>query len=123
MVGVVRDQNLKLLMMWLVCIVSLSLCLHFNTHVVEANYQEHTAYETELVHFHDVQQKKNHVHHDNFHEHFKEYQSNYEIGLLFIILNILIIDWQKAYLYLMISRIFKPPKSAINFKFLINFGV
>jgi hypothetical protein len=52
-----------------ICIISLALCLHVNTHNAEA---EHTVYEFESVHFHDVHQKQNHIHHDNFHEHFGE---------------------------------------------------
>lgn len=104
-------------MMWLVCIVSLSLCLHFNAHVSATLDQVHPAYETELVHSHDIQQKQMHIHHDNFHEHFGEYESSHPIGLLFILVGIMLLDWIKAYLYLIISRIFKPPKIAINFNF------
>ena len=103
------------MMMWLVCIVSLSLCLHFNAHNAEIRYQDHPAYAAELVHSHDIQQKQSHIHHDNFHEHFGDYESSHPIGLLFILVGILMVDWVKAYLYLIISRIFKPPKAAINF--------
>lgn len=98
--------------MWLVCIVSLSLCLHFNAHNAEIRYQDHPAYETELVHSHDIQQKQSHIHHDNFHEHFSDYSSSQQMTLLITLPIILIMDWVKVYLYLMVSRIFKPPKLA-----------
>jgi len=123
MIGMVTDRKFRNMMMWFVCVISLVLCLHFNTHNAETAYQEHAAYETELVHSHDVHQKQSHIHHDNFHEHFSEYPSSQQIGLLFILLHILMIDWVKAYLYLMVSRIFKPPRKTISFKFLFNFGV
>lgn len=110
MIGIVRDRKFRNMMMWLVCIISLALCLHFNTHNTETVYREHTAHEVELVHFHDVHQQQSHIHHDNFHEHFSDYSSSQQVILLFTLSIILIIDWVKVYLYLMVNRIFKPPK-------------
>lgn len=114
MIGIVRDRKFRNLMMWFVCIISLALCLHFNTHNAETAYQEHAVYEFESVDFHDVHQKQNHIHHDNFHEHFGEYQSGQSMTLLFTLAFILILDRVKNYLYLMISRIFKPPKTSLE---------
>ncbi len=94
MIGIVRDRKFRNLMMWFVCIISLALCLHFNTHNAETAYQEHAVY--------------------NFHEHFGEYQSGQSMTLLFTLAFILILDRVKNYLYLMISRIFKPPKTSLE---------
>ncbi|KMU98447.1 hypothetical protein ACS72_14635 [Acinetobacter sp. VT 511] len=118
MIGIVRDRKFRNLMMWVICIISLALCLHVNTHNAEATYPEHTVYEFEGAHFHDVHQKQNHIHHDNFHEHFGGDQSGQSMTLLFTFAFILIPDRVKNYLYLMISRIFKPPKTSLeNFLF------
>lgn len=114
MIGMVRDRKFRNLMMWVICIISLSLCLHVNTHNAEATYPEHEVYAFEGVHFHDVHQKQNHIHHDNFHEHFGEYQSSQSVTLLFTLAFILIPDRVNNYLYLRISRIFKPPKIALK---------
>ena len=114
MMAIVQDSKMRYVMMWLVCIISLALCLHVNTHNAEAKYPEHTVYEFEGAHFHDVHQKQNHIHHDNFHEHFGEYQSGQSMTLLFTLAFILILDRVKNYLYLMISRIFKPPKTSLE---------
>nr|WP_298892654.1 hypothetical protein [uncultured Acinetobacter sp.] len=111
MIGIVQDKTVKGVMMWLTCIISLALCLHFNAHVAEATNQGYSSNHTDLVHFHDVQQKQTHSHHDNFHEHYHEFRSAHQIGWILIVLSLFMMDWVKAYLYLIISRIFKPPKT------------
>lgn len=96
--------------MWFVCILNLALCLHFNTHVVDATNQGHSSNYTDLVHFHDTQQKQAHSHHDNFHEHYHEFRSAHQIDWILIVLSLFMLDRVKTYLYLRVSRIFKPPK-------------
>ena len=41
MTNILRDKQSKFVMMWLVCMISLALCLHFNEHVTENEFQRH----------------------------------------------------------------------------------
>ena len=43
MTNILRDKQSKFVMMWLVCMISLALCLHFNEHVTENEFQRHVS--------------------------------------------------------------------------------
>lgn len=111
MTGMVRDGKFRNMVMWLVCIISLALCLHFNEHVTETQFQEQTHFEIEHNHVHEVNQKHSHAHHDNFYEHLVGYHTANELSYSYFLFKAQINDRTKDYVYLMISRIFKPPKS------------
>jgi hypothetical protein len=123
MMGMVRDRKFRSMVMWLVCIISLALCLHFNEHVTETQFQEQMHIEIEHNHVHEVNQKHSHTHHDNFYEHLVAYHTVNELNYSYLLFKTQIFDRTQDYVYLMISRIFKPPKSAMDFSFIFHFGV
>ena len=71
MMGMVQDKKFKGIMMWLVCILSLALCLHSNTHVTEISSFQNAPYAE--THPHEVNQPHIHSHQDTYHEHFVGY--------------------------------------------------
>jgi hypothetical protein len=100
MTNILRDKQSKFVMMWLVCMISLALCLHFNEHVTENEFQRHVSIDAIHSHHHEV----------NYYEHFVGYDVLKSIALAHLLKGISILDWCKEYVFLMISRIFKPPK-------------
>lgn len=123
MIGMRRDRTFKLLRMCLVFIISLALCQHFNEHVTETSFQEHVYVDAIHSHHHEVNQQHSHSHQDNLYEHFVGYEAIKAIAVILLLLSIQIFDRTKNYIFLMISRIFKPPKTSMNSQFIINFGV
>lgn len=107
MIGMVQDKKFKGTMMWLVCILSLALCLHSNTHVTEISSFQNAPY----AHPHEVNQPHIHSHQDTYHEHFVGYDVSQNISFTVLIFNSEIIDRIKHYTFLVMSRIFKPPKN------------
>ena len=110
MTNILRDKQSKFVMMWLVCMISLALCLHFNEHVTETESQRHISIDAIHSHHHEVSQQHSHSHQDNYYEHFVGYDVLKSIALAHLLKGISILDWCKEYVFLMISRIFKPPK-------------
>ena len=123
MIGIVRDRKFRNLMMWFVCIISLALCLHFNEHVTEISLQEHDYVDAIHSHHHEVNQQYSHSHQDNLYEHFVGYEAIKAIAVILLLLSIRIFDRTKNYIFLMASRIFKPPKTSMSSQFIIYFGV
>ena len=74
-------------------------------------------------HHHEVSQQHSHSHQDNYYEHFVGYDVLKSTALAHLLKGISILDWSKEYVYLMVSRIFKPPKKLMDFQFILNFGV
>ena len=64
--------------MWLVCILSLALCLHSNTHVTEISSFQNAPYAE--THPHEVNQPHIHSHQDTYHEHFVGYDVSQNIS-------------------------------------------
>ena len=123
MMGMVRDRKYRNMVMWLVCIISLALCLHFNEHVTEISLQEHDYVDAIHSHHHEVNQQYSHSHQDNLYEHFVGYEAIKAIAVILLLLSIRIFDRTKNYIFLMASRIFKPPKTSMSSQFIIYFGV
>ncbi|EJB8519449.1 hypothetical protein U4959_04315 [Acinetobacter junii] len=111
MMGMVQDKKFKGIMMWLVCILSLALCLHSNTHVTETSSFQNAPYAEAHPHQHEVNQLHKHNHQDTYHEHFVGYDVSQNISFTVLIFNSEIIDRIKHYTFLVMSRIFKPPKN------------
>ena len=135
MMAIVQDSKMRYVMMWLVCIISLALCLHFNEHATETSLQEHAYVDVIHTHHHEVNQQHSHHHHevnqqhshhhqDTYYEHFSNVASLKEIALILLLLGAQIFDRTQKYALLLASRIFKPPKKIMSFlnHFLI-FGV
>ena len=135
MMAIVQDSKMRYVMMWLVCIISLALCLHFNEHATENRFQEHAYVDVIHTHHHEVNQQHSHHHHevnqqhshhhqDTYYEHFSNVASLKEIALILLLLGAQIFDRTQKYALLLASRIFKPPKKIMSFlnHFLI-FGV
>ena len=121
MMAIVQDSKMRYVMMWLVCIISLALCLHFNEHATENRFQEHAtenrfqehAYVDVIhTHHHEVNQQHSHHHQDTYYEHFSNVASLKEIALILLLLGAQIFDRTKKYALLLASRIFKPPKKS-----------
>lgn len=110
MTNILRDKQSKFVMMWLVCMISLALCLHFNEHVTETEFQRHVLIDAIHSHHHEVSQQHSHSHQDNYYEHFVGYDVLKSIALAHFLTKRPILDWSKEYVFLMMSRIFKPPK-------------
>ena len=111
MTNILRDKQSKFVMMWLVCMISLALCLHFNEHVTENEFQRHVSIDAIHSHHHEVSQQHSHGHQDNYYEHFVGYDVGQNISFIVLIFNSQIIDRIKHYTLLVMSRIFKPPKN------------
>ncbi|WP_423180100.1 hypothetical protein [Stenotrophomonas maltophilia] len=103
--------------------MSLALCLHFNEHVTEISLQEHDYVDAIHSHHHEVNQQYSHSHQDNLYEHFVGYEAIKAIAVILLLLSIRIFDRTKNYIFLMASRIFKPPKTSMSSQFIIYFGV
>ena len=114
MMAIVQDSKMRYVMMWLVCIISLALCLHFNEHATENRFQEHAYVDVIHTHHHEVNQQHSH-HQDNYYEHFSNVASLKEIALILLLLSAQIFDRTQKYALLLASRIFKPPKKIISF--------
>lgn len=123
MTNILQDKQNKFVMMWLVCMISLALCLHFNEHVTETEFQRHVLIDAIHSHHHEVSQQHSHSHQDNYYEHFVDHDSLKVIVLAHFLKKMPILDWSKEYVFLMVSRIFKPPKTLMDFQFILNFGV
>ncbi len=110
--------------MWLVCLISLALCLHFNEHATETGFQVHDYVDVIHTHHHEVSQQHAHSHQDTYYEHFSNFASIKEIALILLLLSVQIFDHTQRYALLLASRIFRPPKEKDEFSnhFLI-FGV
>ena len=119
MMGMLQDKKFKGIMMWLVCILSLALCLHFNTHVTETSSFEDAAYVEAHPHQHEVNQPHIHSHQDTYHEHFVGYDVSQNISFTVLIFNSEIIDRIKHYTFLVMNRIFKPPKKLMDYQIII----
>ncbi len=102
-------------MMWLVCIISLALCLHSNEHATETSLQEHAYVDVIHTHHHEVNQQHSHHHQDTYYEHFSNVASIKEIALILLLLGAQIFDRTQKYALLLASRIFKPPKKNHEF--------
>ena len=112
MTSMMRDKKFKFLRVWLACIISLALCLHFNEHVTENRFQEHAYVDVIHTHHHEVNQQHSHHHQDTYYEHFSNVASLKEIALILLLLGAQIFDRTKKYALLLASRIFKPPKKS-----------
>ena len=123
MTSMMRDKKFKFLRVWLACIISLALCLHFNEHVTEISLQEHDYVDAIHSHHHEVNQQYSHSHQDNLYEHFVGYEAIKAIAVILLLLSIRIFDRTKNYIFLMASRIFKPPKTSMSSQFIIYCGV
>ena len=113
MTNILRDKQNKFVMMWLVCMISLALCLHFNEHVTENEFQRHISIDAIHSHNQEVSQQHSHGHQDNYYEHFVGYDVLKSIALAHLIKRISVLDWSKEYVYLMVSRILNRPKSDV----------
>ena len=116
MIGMVQDKKFKGIMMWLVCILSLALCLHSNTHVTETSSFQNAPYAEAHPHQHEVNQLHKHNHQDTYHEHFVGYDVGQNISFIVLIFNSQIIDRIKHYTFLVMNRIFKPPKKLMDYQ-------
>ena len=123
MTNILRDKQSKFVMMWLVCMISLALCLHFNEHVTDNEFQRHVSIDAIHSHHHEISQQHSHSHQDNYYEHFVGYEAIKAIAVILLLLSIRIFDRTKNYIFLMASRIFKPPKTSMSSQFFIYFGV
>lgn len=113
MMGMIQDKKFKGIMMWLVCILSLALCLHSNSHVAATSQFQNISYYTTAVHSHqhEVNQPHKHSHQDAFYEHFIGYDSSNNLIFTILIFSCDVFDSVKHYSFLVMSRIFKPPKN------------
>ena len=75
MTNILRDKQSKFVMMWLVCMISLALCLHFNEHVTVNEFQRHVSIDAIHSHHHEISQQHSHSHQDNYYEHFVGYDA------------------------------------------------
>ncbi len=101
--------------MWLVCILSLALCLHFNTHANESGQLGTYTLEVMHSHHHEISQPHKHVHQDSVYEHFVGYDSVTSNNLENLLTGVFSLYSTKKYVLLIVSRIFKPPKITMNF--------
>lgn len=123
MTNILRDKQSKFVMMWLVCMISLALCLHFNEHVTESEFQRPVSINAIHAHPHEINQQHSHSYQDSYYEHFVGYDVLKSIALAHYLKRLSILDWSKEYVFLMVIRIFKPPKKLMDFQFILNFGV
>lgn len=100
--------------MWLVCFISLALCLHFNEHATETGFQAHDYEAVIHTHHHEVSQSYAHSHQDHYYEHFVASEAIKLIALILLSLGAKIFDRSQNYIFLKASRIFKPPKQGVN---------
>lgn len=114
MIGMVRDQKFKFLMMWLVCIMSVALCLHFNEHATDTSRIETHGYIKAVhAHHHEVNPIHLHSHQDSLYEHTVGYVSIKHTVLTLLLLAGQIFEQKKLYSFLNIKRIFKPPRKTM----------
>lgn len=120
MMSIVRDQNLKIVKIWLACILSLVLCLHFNQHASEISVIEHYS-NLDVAHAHQHESVQMHMHTDNLYEHVVGYAAIKLLALILLLSTGKIRDRIQRYILLMASRIFKPPKTLKVFSILLFF--
>ena len=87
-----------------------SFLYRFKEHVTENEFQRHVSIDAINSHHHEISQQHSHSHQDNYYEHFVGYDVLKSAALAHLLKGISILDWSKEYVYLMVSRIFKPPK-------------